>query len=71
MELINKNERILLIPITAFLLFSWAFVDYMTSGLENPLTYFLTSLLLLILTLKNSHNYYKYIFYTFSIISIK
>ena len=32
-----------------FLAFSWAFCDYMTSGLENSLTYFLVALLITLL----------------------
>ena len=36
-----------------FLFFSWAFCDYMTSGLENPLSFFLISILMFILFRKN------------------
>ncbi len=67
-ELIVKEDRTLLIPITTFLLFSWSFVDYMTSGLENTLSYFLTSLLLLIFILKKWHNKYKIIFFILALL---
>ena len=67
-EFNSKNDRVLLIPITSFLLFSWSFVDYMTSGLENPLSYFLTSLLLLTFTSINWRNYYSFIFFLISLL---
>ena len=68
MELIVKDYRVLLIPVTTFLLFSWSFVDYMTSGLENALSYFLTSLLLLIFSLRNWPNNYAIIFLILSLL---
>ena len=39
-----KNELMVISSVT-FLIFCWSFIDYSTSGLENPLTYFLVGLL--------------------------
>ena len=62
MEL-QTDGRVIFVPITALLLFSWSFVDYMTSGLENPLSNLLVSLLLLIIGLNNWHKHYTLIFF--------
>ena len=50
-----KSELYLFSPIY-FLVFSFAFVDYMTSGLENALSYFLVALLFLLLFRNNYRN---------------
>ena len=42
-----------------FLIFSWAFCDYMTSGLENTLSFLLVSILLSLLFHKNSQITYN------------
>ena len=59
----------LAIAALGLLIFSKAFVDYSTSGLENPLSYFLFSIVLYILftyeTLSKKHLYYLYIIFTF------
>ena len=47
-----KDKLPLLSPIYA-LIFSWALCDYATSGLENALSYFLVSLLILLFSLQN------------------
>ena len=49
---LNKNNLIWVTPIV-FLPFSWAFIDYSTSGLENALSYLLVSILLYNLTQSN------------------
>ena len=68
MEIIVKDNRNLIIPITTFLLFSWSFIDYVTSGLENTLSYFLTSLLMLVFTSKNWRNKYNIIFFILALL---
>ena len=45
----DKYNRTIISPVF-FLIFSWAFCDYTTSGLENSLSFFLTSLLIYIFT---------------------
>ena len=45
-----KSNRTLLSPVI-FLVFSWAFCDFTTSGLENPLSYLLTVLLIYLISL--------------------
>lgn len=45
-----------------FLVFSFAFCDYMTSGLENPLSYLLTSLLLFVLFQEDLRKNLQFIF---------
>ena len=49
-EFNQKKSNITLISPVIFLVFSWAFCDYSTSGLENSLSFFLTGLLIYILT---------------------
>ena len=62
----NINENTILSPLF-LLLFSWAFCDYTTSGLENPLSFFLISILLYLIYRKI---YLKYIRFTFSILAL-
>ena len=64
---LNKKEQLIISP-TIILLFSWAFVDYMTSGLENNLSYLLTSLILFVLTKENWKNKYKITFFLLSLL---
>ena len=47
----NSNQINLLSPVF-LLLFSWAFCDYTTSGLENPLSFLLVSILLYLIYYK-------------------
>ena len=49
-EIDQKKYNMTLISPVLFLVFSWAFCDYSTSGLENSLSFFLTGLLIYILT---------------------
>ena len=51
-----------------FLAFSFSFCDYMTSGLENPLTYLLVSLLLLFLFQENKQKHLQLIFTILSLL---
>ena len=53
MEFNLGNTKLTYITPIYFLIFSFAFCDYMTSGLENPLSYLLTSLLLYLLFQEN------------------
>ena len=48
----GKVNRTFISPVI-FLIFSWAFCDYTTSGLENPLSFFLTGLLIYLLSFDN------------------
>ena len=45
-EFDQKDESRTIISPVIFLIFSWSFCDYTTSGLENPLSFFLTGLLI-------------------------
>ena len=57
----NSSHQNLLSPIF-LLLFSWAFCDYTTSGLENPLSFFLVSVLLYLIYYKTWHQHLKFTF---------
>ena len=57
----DKQNLVLISPII-LLPFSWAFIDYSTSGLENPLSYFLVSLLLYFLVGIDSRKYLQILF---------
>ena len=48
----NQGNQTILSPVI-FLIFCWSFSDYTTSGLENPLTFFLTGILIYYLSLEN------------------
>ena len=48
----RKSKQFMFSPIF-FLVFSYAFVDFMTSGLENSLSYFIVSVLFYVLTRNN------------------
>ncbi len=48
----SNSNRTLLSPVI-FFVFSWAFCDFTTSGLENPLSYLLTALLIYLISLDN------------------
>ena len=50
LELNQERNNITIITPVLLLLFSWSFFDYTTSGLENPLTFFLVGLLLYLLS---------------------
>ena len=52
----SKRQLAVASPIFTLVL-SWAFCDYATSGLENPLSYFLVGLLLYIFSLQNWSNH--------------
>ena len=62
----NLNENTLLSPLF-LLLFSWAFCDYTTSGLENPLSYFLISVFIYLIYRRI---YLRYIQITFLILTL-
>ena len=52
-EFNQERSNITIITPVLLLLFSWSFFDYTTSGLENPLTFFLVGLLLYFLSKEN------------------
>ena len=62
-----KNHRYL-IPTILLLPFSWAFIDYSTSGLENALSYFLVSLLLYFLAFDDFRNSLQKLFLVLSLL---
>ena len=68
MEKKLSNDNMPILSPVMFLLFSWAFIDYMTSGLENPLSYFLISILLYKLSTENWKERYKEIFVILSLL---
>ena len=63
----NKENLILISPMF-LLIFSWAFLDYSTSGLENPLTNFLIALLFYLVFLSNFKRSLVYIYLVLSMI---
>lgn len=63
----NKEKFIIISPIF-FLIFSWAFIDYSTSGLENPLTNFLIALTFFFIFNRKVSNNLKYIYLVLSLI---
>ena len=63
----KKHNRTLISP-TIFLIFSWAFCDYATSGLENSLSFLLTGLLIYIFTLDSWKLKLKEIFLVLSLL---
>ena len=63
----NKYHRTLISP-TFFLIFSWAFCDYATSGLENSLSFLLTGVLIYILTLNSWKRRIREIFLVLSLL---
>ena len=68
MELnLGKTEFTYLSPIY-LLIFSFAFCDYITSGLENPLSYLLTSLLLFMLFQENLRKNLQFIFFILALL---
>ena len=62
MERSLAGKQLTYISPTFFLIFSWAFCDYMTSGLENPLSYLLVSILLMLLFQENFQQHLRTIF---------
>ena len=68
MEIKLQNGKLVIVSPIFFLAFSWAFCDYMTSGLENPLTYLLVSLLLYCLFCTDKERNLKFIFLILSLI---
>ena len=62
-----KDKLPLLSPIYA-LIFSWAICDYATSGLENSLSYFLVSLLILIFSNPNWRNHLSLAYLTIALL---
>ena len=68
MEFRLAKNKLLLISPSLFLAFSWAFCDYMSSGLENPLSYLLVGLLLNYLFHNNLIKNLKKIFIILSLI---
>ena len=62
-----REEKYYIVSPVIFLVFSWAFCDYMTSGLENSLSYLLISILIYLLFA--SKNKYKSI-YVFTVLSL-
>ena len=62
MEINLGNTELTYISPIFFLVFSFAFCDYMTSGLENPLSYLLTSLLFYLLFQENLQKKMQFIF---------
>ena len=63
----NKYQQFIFSPIF-FLIFSFSFIDFMTSGLENTLSYFLFSLLILIFTKLNWQNHLKLIYFLLALL---
>ena len=53
-EYTSRRNKLPFISTIVLLPFSWAFVDYSTSGLENALSFFLVGLLLYLLFVNNS-----------------
>ena len=71
MELnLGKTEFTYLSPIY-ILIFSFAFCDYMTSGLENPLSYLLTSFIVIYVVSRESAKKFAIYFYHSGVISVK
>ena len=68
MELTLGKKNLLLVSPLFYLIFSWAFCDYLTSGLENPLSYLLISLLLYFLFHANLEKYVARIYIILSLI---
>ena len=64
---INKFNLALISPII-LLPFSWAFIDYSTSGLENALSYFLVSLLLYFIAIDELRKNLKILFFILSLL---
>ena len=62
LELNLRNTVITYISPVLYLIFSFAFCDYMTSGLENPLSYLLLSILLFLLFKETLHKRMQFIF---------
>ncbi len=62
LELTIAKSSLTYISPVFFLAFSFAFCDYMTSGLENPMSYLLVSLLLYYLFQENMHKHLQLIF---------
>ena len=56
------NGKPIFISPVFYLAFSFAFCDYLTSGLENPLSYLLVSLLFYLLFQKNVYKHLRFIF---------
>ena len=63
-----KYDKLVVISPVFFLVFSWAFSDYMTSGLENPLTYLLVSMLFYCLFCTDKERNLRLIFLILSLI---
>ena len=61
-ENFRDQHNLLLISPIIFLPFSWAFIDYSTSGLENSLSYFLVSLFLYFLVKEKFQNQQQILF---------
>ena len=57
----NKSKQLIFSPIY-FLVFSFAFMDYTTSGLENSLSYLIVSVLFLVFFRYNWRNYLTFIY---------
>ena len=67
-EYVLNERRLVWITPIVFLPFSWAFIDYSTSGLENALSYFLVSMLLYLLARVNAKDNLKTIFFILSLL---
>ena len=64
---LNRNRLIYLSPVI-FLAFSFAFGDFMTSGLENPLSYFLISVIFYLTFHKNIKQYLPILFFALALL---
>ena len=64
---LSRNKLIHITPVI-FLAFSLAFCDFMTSGLENPLTYFLISVLFFLLFTKSIQENLQIIFFILALL---
>ncbi len=69
-EHILDTRKIALISPIILLSFSWAFIDYSTSGLENCLSYFLTSLLCYFVARGNFRKDLQKIFFIISLLCL-
>ena len=64
----KNNNSLMYVSTIVFLPFSWAFIDYSTSGLENPLSYFLVGLLLYLMNKSEFHKNLQNLFLILSLL---
>ena len=64
-----RESQLLVSPAILFI-FSWAFIDYTTSGLENSLSYFLIGIVFLFVASGKYKDKNSYLFFVFSLIAL-